>query len=1027
MATGFKILLDFFAERQIASMINKECEIKVSVIVPIYNGKKTIKKCLDSIVNQSLKEIEIICINDGSTDGTQSILEEYVEKEARIIVINIENGGYGHAVNIGLDRAKGKYIGIVESDDFIKREMFAELYKLSEIEDADVIKGNFYNYFFDVLTAREKYEPDAERNGVTQLDRAFTLIENPEILWGHPSVWSAIYKKVFLHDKHIRMIEDNIGGWEDNLFFHETLCKAKKIRWINSPLYYYWRDNPESSSNKAKNYLLPFIRMNQNIEILEKNNCTSDSIKVRAYARALMYVRGAVASEDFPLHKREILEHSAELLRKLDENIFLNYFNQYDQKTYYQYCSPIPAATAGIIHSKILIYNWLPFDNPWNWGGGVTIYCKNIIQEMLKEYPSVEIYFLSSGFAYMANKETTFVRKIGNMFGDQVQQFEIVNSPVPAEQRWLYKNPLVALENKSLKKIIGEFIEKYGPFQAIHFNNLEGLSLDIFDLKEVLPKTKFIFSIHNYVSMCVNGSYYMRHRHCNCNPYHTGQDCYQCTRADMRSNFSIEQYKRGLYDVNAGECISQNRWIQALKMERLDEDVSAENILLFEKTAKEKINKNCDHILAVSKRVYEIAKENGIDESKMQVSYIGTQIAERQIRRPRTQATDIMRIVFLGSDINYEEKGFPFLLDALNKMPEKYAARIEIVLTVKQAEHAEIYSMLKNFRSVKVKQGYTHAELPMLFEGANLSIVPVLWEDNLPQIAIESVAFGVPVLASSAGGASELSDSDLFCFKCGDAEDMLSKIIHFLDKPEELYTYWEHHHGLVTMEQHVRELVSLYGIRLQKDFVQIAPKDWRWLVKENNYLRTLSVSNPKSHTTNLLLEDLKRKLAHEQNRKGDKNMECIEGKLIFQNEIEGIIDNPGANLFKLTLPDFNYSDFFAEIRFVKLGNVEISLADTLRISGTWHEVTEESWVLDIHQFKWLSDDPKMQDWISVYVRNNEIYFWGKYAGRSAGYYYEIRTLTSRAEKDAIGYTALNAKICQKLDKIPVDNVYIQIY
>mgnify|MGYP001516330436 CR=1 FL=1 len=94
-------------------------EIKVSVIVPVYNVKKYLAKCLDSIIAQTLKDIEIICVNDGSTDGSDKVLEEYKKKDARIQVVNRKNGGLSAARNTGMPYAKGKYIGFVDSDDYI--------------------------------------------------------------------------------------------------------------------------------------------------------------------------------------------------------------------------------------------------------------------------------------------------------------------------------------------------------------------------------------------------------------------------------------------------------------------------------------------------------------------------------------------------------------------------------------------------------------------------------------------------------------------------------------------------------------------------------------------------------------------------------------------------------------------------------------------------------------------------------------------------------------------------------------------
>ena len=119
---------------------------KVSIIVPIYNVEKYLRQCLDSIVNQTLKDIEIILVDDGSTDSCPSICDEYASKDKRIIVIHKENAGLGAAYNTGLDIAKGDYIGFVESDDFIELNMYEELYERAVQTGVDLVKCNFYDY-----------------------------------------------------------------------------------------------------------------------------------------------------------------------------------------------------------------------------------------------------------------------------------------------------------------------------------------------------------------------------------------------------------------------------------------------------------------------------------------------------------------------------------------------------------------------------------------------------------------------------------------------------------------------------------------------------------------------------------------------------------------------------------------------------------------------------------------------------------------------------------------------------------------
>ena len=102
---------------------------KVSIIIPVYNSEKFLQKCLDSIVNQTLQEIEIICINDGSQDNSRKILQDYKDKDSRITIIDQENGGLSAACNSGLKIVKGEYIGFVDSDDWVSVDFFEKLYK----------------------------------------------------------------------------------------------------------------------------------------------------------------------------------------------------------------------------------------------------------------------------------------------------------------------------------------------------------------------------------------------------------------------------------------------------------------------------------------------------------------------------------------------------------------------------------------------------------------------------------------------------------------------------------------------------------------------------------------------------------------------------------------------------------------------------------------------------------------------------------------------------------------------------------
>ena len=195
---------------------------KISIIVPIYNVEKYLRECLDSLIHQTLKEIEIICVNDGSTDNSAQILEEYRLKDNRIKVIHKENGGLGSAYNLGIEKATGGYIGFVESDDVARPEMFEDLYSLITEYDCDLVKSDYYLYY----SSKNKIVP----NKMIKEEDAFKVTnsrENPELLFLAPSIWSAIYKKEFLMKNNIKFLETPGASYQDTSF-HSKVYNCRK-------------------------------------------------------------------------------------------------------------------------------------------------------------------------------------------------------------------------------------------------------------------------------------------------------------------------------------------------------------------------------------------------------------------------------------------------------------------------------------------------------------------------------------------------------------------------------------------------------------------------------------------------------------------------------------------------------------------------------------------------------------------------------------------------------------------------------
>lgn len=229
---------------------------KVSIIVPAYNVEPYLVECMESITKQTLSDIEIICINDGSTDGTLKILKSYAEKDPRIVLIDKENGGYGIGMNIGLSVATGEYIGIVEPDDFVPVNMFGDLYEIAKANDLDFVKADFYR--FERASNGDMFLTYNHLDRKNQYyNQVFDPSHTPEAIRFIMNTWSGIYRKAFLDEYHIRHNETPGASFQDNGFWFQTFAFAKRGMIIDKPYYMNRRDNPNSSvKNVQKIYCI---------------------------------------------------------------------------------------------------------------------------------------------------------------------------------------------------------------------------------------------------------------------------------------------------------------------------------------------------------------------------------------------------------------------------------------------------------------------------------------------------------------------------------------------------------------------------------------------------------------------------------------------------------------------------------------------------------------------------------------------------------------------------------------------------
>lgn len=225
---------------------------KVSILVPICNVECFLRECLDSLVNQSLRDIEIICINDGSTDNSLPIIREYERRDERIVVIDKPNSGYGDSMNKGIELARGEYIGIVESDDFASLDMFETLYCEAAKNDLDVVRSNYYahrtgedsscDYLVENLAVCGSY------------NKVFHPIDDPRVFMCQPAIWTSIYKKSMLDKEEVRFLPTPGASFQDTAFYFKAFYAADRVKLLKDGYLHYRIDNA-SSSVKNQNKL----------------------------------------------------------------------------------------------------------------------------------------------------------------------------------------------------------------------------------------------------------------------------------------------------------------------------------------------------------------------------------------------------------------------------------------------------------------------------------------------------------------------------------------------------------------------------------------------------------------------------------------------------------------------------------------------------------------------------------------------------------------------------------------------------
>lgn len=288
----------------------------ISIIVPIYNVEKYLKKCINSIISQTYKNIEIILVNDGSTDNSYIICKEFKNKDKRIVLINKENGGLSDARNKGVEIAKGRYISFVDSDDYIEKEFISKMIQAMEKNDVNIVQCGIKQVDNKCnILCKIGYESTNIYKG-RELIRDIYLKHNIE----NVVVWNKLYKSELLKDKMFKVGKIH----EDEFFTYKVLDSQKKIAVISECLYNY-RKNDDSIMNKtfSQKHLDYLEALKERADFFEKKDIEIYVLTVQQYLMVsrLYYCQlNKYVANSTDIQKDIVKEHN-NMYKKIKKNI----------------------------------------------------------------------------------------------------------------------------------------------------------------------------------------------------------------------------------------------------------------------------------------------------------------------------------------------------------------------------------------------------------------------------------------------------------------------------------------------------------------------------------------------------------------------------------------------------------------------------------------------------------------------------------------------------------------------------------